>query len=245
MNQKPDTGIALHWWRLKRSLARRWREWHLPKGFVRLGTRYGGWWVFAPAIGGDPLLVDCGLGHDISFPVGFLQRFGGRVLGVDPNPAALEYSRAHAPAGMEIRDAALWSEPGQRLTFHLPRPLQDLPKGADGVSGSLLSSHAYAGGVEIHVRTTSLAELLAERRQCDVLKLDIEGAEYDVLGALCRSGEIGRAGQVLVEFHHGWTERTLQDTLDAVAQVEASGFRLCHTEGRNAIFVRRDLEHAG
>lgn len=244
---KPDTRLALQVWRLKRSLGRRWREWRLPRGFQRLGTRYGGWWVFAPAVRREPLLIDCGLGLDISFPAGFLQRFGGRVLGIDPNPAALQYARAHAPERMEIRDAALWSEAGRELKFHLPRRLDSLPQGADGVSGSLLSSHGYAGGEELSVRTTSLEELLAQAAasECDVLKLDIEGAEYDVLDALCRSGGIRRAGQVLVEFHHGWTERTPQDTRDAVAQMEAGGFRLCHTEGRNHIFVRRDLAHAG
>lgn len=244
---KPDTRLALQWWRLKRSLGRRWREWRLPRGFERLGTRYGGWWVFAPALRGNPLLIDCGLGRDISFPAGFVERFGGRVLGIDPNPAALHYARAHAPAGMEIRDAALWAEAGRQLKFHMPRQLDDLPKGADGVSGSLLPSHGYAGGAELQVRTTSLDELLthAAARECDVLKLDIEGAEYEVLDALCRSGDIRRAGQVLVEFHHGWTERTLRDTLDAVAQMQAGGFRLCHTEGRNYMFLRRDLEHAG
>lgn len=239
---KPEGRLALHWWRLKRSLGRRWREWRLPRGFERLGTRYGGWWIFAPAIGTDPLLVDCGLGKDISFPVAFLQRFGGRAIGIDPNPVALEYSRAHAPKGMEVRAQAFWHEAGRELQFHMPRPAELLPEGADGVSGSLLASHSYAGGAALAVRTTSLGEILAAagREECDVLKLDIEGAEYDVLEALCRSGEIRRARQLLVEFHHGWTERTLQDTRDAIARVQASGFELSHTEDRNAAFLRRD-----
>jgi FkbM family methyltransferase len=244
---KPEGLLALHWWRLKRSLGRRWREWRLPRGFERLGTRYGGWWLYAPAVGRQPLLIDCGLGTDISFPAAFLERFGGRVIGVDPNPEALEYSRRQAPAAMEVRDAAFWIEAGTNVTFHLPRAAERLPKGADGVSGSLLSSHGYTGGATRSVRTTSLAELLrlAEREECDVLKLDVEGAEYEVLQALCASGELGRARQLLVEFHHHCTDRTIEHTRNAIALVEASGFRLRHTEDRNAVFVRRDLEHAG
>jgi FkbM family methyltransferase len=245
--EKPEALLPLHWWRLKRSLGRRWREWRLPKGFERLGTRYGGWWLFAPAIGKDPLLLDCGLGKDISFPVAFLQRFGGRVVGIDPNPEALSYSRAHCPRNMQVRDAAFWFEAGRELRFHLPRPVEQLPEGADGVSGSLLASHSYAGEATRAVRTTSLAELLsqAQRHECDILKLDIEGAEYAVLDALCESGEIRRARQLLVEFHHHCTDRTLKDTLDAVAKVQESGFRLGYTEDRNGVFLRRDLEHVG
>ena len=35
-NDKPNTFVALHWWRLKRSLGRRWREWRLPAGYETL-----------------------------------------------------------------------------------------------------------------------------------------------------------------------------------------------------------------
>lgn len=244
---KPEALIPLHWWRLKRSVGRRWREWRLPRGFQRLGTRYGGWWVFAPAVTGNPLLIDCGLGKDISFPAAFLQRFGGRVLGIDPNPEALEYSRAQCPEGMEIMDAALWSQAGAELQFHLPRGAEELPQGADGVSGSLIASHTYTGQATRLVRTTSLSEILssAGRAECDVLKLDIEGAEYEVIKALCDSGEIRRTRQVLVEFHHHCTDRTLQDTRSAIANVEAKGFRLAYIEDRNTVFLRRGLENAG
>ena len=239
--------IPKHWRRLKRSVGRRWREWRLPRGFVRLGTRYGGWWVFGPAIRSDPLLVDCGLGRDISFPIAFLERFGGRVVGIDPNPVAIEYARAHAPTGMTVRTEAFWTQSGDHITFHLPRPLDQLPPGADGVSGSVLASHSYAGQTALEVPTTSLAAVLAqtERQDCDVLKLDIEGAEYDVVEALCTTGELQRVRQLLVEYHHHCTDRSLQDTLGSVAHVQASGFVLCHREDRNYIFVRRDLAHAG
>lgn len=241
--KKPEPLLAKHWRRLKTSLGRRWREWRLPRGYGRLGTRYGGWWLYFPAVGADPLLVDCGLGRDISFPVAFLGRFGGRVIGLDPNPAAIEYCSAWQPGAMEVRAQAMWTEPGRTLAFHMPRPKEELPQGADGVSGSLLASHAYAGGATLSVPTTSFAEILAsaKREECDVLKLDIEGAEYEVLDALCASGAIRRARQVLVEFHHGWTEHPLQHTRDTAARVEASGFRLAYTENRNYLFVRRDV----
>jgi FkbM family methyltransferase len=240
--EKPEGALALHWWRLRRSLGRRWVEWRLPRGFERLGTRYGGWWLYAPAIAAEPLLIDCGLGRDISFPRAFLERFGGRVIGLDPNPVALEYCRKHCPPQMEVRGEALWSEAGRELSFHMPRSAELLPKGADGVSGSLLASHGYAGDETLAVTTTSLTEVLqrAGRAECDMLKLDIEGAEYAVLDALCANGQIKRARQLAVEFHHGWTDRTLQDTEKCVAQLAAHGFELRHSENRNFLFVRRD-----
>lgn len=234
--------MSKHWNRLKRSLGRRWTEWRLPRGYQRLGTRYGGWWLDTKILGPQPLLIDCGLGEDISFPSAFLQRFSdARVIGVDPNPRSLAYCRARCPAGMEILPNALWIRGGETLTFHLPRRQDHLPQGADGVSGSLDSSHEYvAGGDCIETQTVDLDGLLARagRAECEVLKLDIEGAEYALLDALIASGRIRAARQVLVEFHHGVTGHALADTQRIVAQLGSAGLRLMHVENRNYIFRR-------
>ena len=230
--------------RWRASLSRRWRETRLPRGYRRLGTRYGGWWLDAAALSREPLLIDCGLGRDISFPSEFITRFSGRVIGIDPNPDSLAYCRAHQPPGMELWDRAFWTRAGENLTFHLPRPQEDLPLGADGISGSLLDSHGYvAGGRRISVTTTSLEDVLATvgRKECDVLKLDVEGAEYPLLDALCANGGIARVRQLLVEFHHGATHYTPRDTEARVEQVKRCGFDLVHVESRNYIFRRREL----
>lgn len=234
--------MSKHWNRLKRSLGRRWKEWRLPSGYERLGTRYGGWWIDTRTMGPQPLLIDCGLGEDISFPVAFLQRFAGaKVIGVDPNPRSLAYCRARCPAGMEILPNALWTRSGETLAFHLPRSQNELPQGADGVSGSLDPSHEYVeGGEHIETLTVDLESLLARagRTDCDVLKLDIEGAEYALLEALIASRRITAARQVLVEFHHGVTGHSPADTQHIVSQLGAAGHRLMHVEGRNYIFRR-------
>lgn len=240
---KPNL-LVKHWQRARRSLGRRWREWRLPRGYVRLGTRYGGWWIDADYVGPSALLIDAGLGEDISFPAAFLARFvGSRVIGVEPNPRSLAYCRAHPRVGMEIREQAFWISSDKTLTFHLPRPQNTLPKGADGVSGSLVGSHEYVeGGDMLTVNTTDLATLLAEAgsSECDVLKLDIEGAEYEVLEQLCANGDIRRARQVLIEFHHRVTHHGIEETQAAVGKICNCGFQLVHIESRNYIFRRED-----
>lgn len=238
------SGWRLHRQRLERSLGRRWREWRLPAGYLRLGSKYGGWWLDRTLVRADPLLVDCGLGQDITFDAAFLSRFGGTVIGIDPNPESLAWCRAHCPPGMHLLERAFWTSPGRTLSFHLPRPREQLPSGADGVSGSLIRSHAYVeGGASRPVTTIDLAQVLADagRRDCDILKLDIEGAEYEVLPDLAGRGMLARCRQLLVEFHHGVTEYKQAQTDSVVAVVRAAGFRLAHLEGRNHIFRRDDL----
>ncbi len=236
--------MGKHWNRLKRSLSRRWREWRLPAGYERLGTRYGGWWIDTKHIGKSPLLIDCGLGKDISFPEAFLRRFpDAKVVGVDPNPDSLEYCHARCPDGMTILDRAFWATNDETVVFHLPRAVEHLPKGADGVSGSLDASHEYVeGGERIETKTIALDALLAQagRNECDILKLDIEGAEYPLIASLIATGSIRLARQVLIEFHHGVTKHTLTDTQRIVEKLATEGFRLAHTENRNFSFVREN-----
>jgi FkbM family methyltransferase len=142
---------------------------------------------------------------------------------------------------MEILANAFWTTAGETIVFHLPRGEDKLPKGADGVSGSLDPSHEYVeGGERIETQSVDLDSLLsrAGRTECDVLKLDVEGAEYALLEALVASGRIRAARQVLIEFHHGVTRHTPDDTRRIVDSLAAAGFRLIHTESRNYIFRR-------
>lgn len=234
--------ITKHWNRLKRSLRRHWREFRLPRGYARLGTKYGGWWVDTTRIHQPALLIDCGLGEDISFPITFLKQFRGQVLGVEPNPRSLEYCKHHVPTGMRILPMAFWKEAGQDIVFHLPRQQDQLPKGADGVSGSLVSTHEYVvGGEQLHIRTTNLTALLAEAgaTRCDVLKIDIEGAEYEILDDLAATGQLTLVDQLLVEFHHDVTHHTQAETDATAAKILACGYELIYIEGRNYIFRKR------
>lgn len=231
--------IKRHWHKLRKSVYRQWKELLLPKGFIRLGTRYGGWWLDTNTLNHSPLLIDCGLGEDISFPIAFLEKFKGHVIGVEPNPRSLDYCRIHVPSGMTIIPKAIWTDAGQDVVFHLPRPQNQLPPGADGVSGSLIGSHEYVnGGDDLHIQTTSFAEILANenRQSCDVLKIDIEGAEYELIDALIARNELPHANQLLIEFHHNVTHHTLDETQSTTQKIMDAGFDLIHTEGRNYIF---------
>lgn len=58
----------------------------------------------------------------------------------------------------------------------------------------------------------------------DLLKMDIEGSEYEVIPALLASG--ARPGQILVEFHHRFAGRGLGATLNAVQALRQSGYAL-------------------
>jgi len=74
----------------------------------------------------------------------------------------------------------------------------------------------------------------------DVLKMDIEGAEYGVIADLL-SCEI-RVDQLLVEFHHRWPEVGLDKTRRAIHELNERGYRIFNISpnGEEYSFLRMD-----
>ena len=96
------------------------------------------------------------------------------------------------------------------------------PQNPAHVSHSVLGDGP--GRVELPVKR--LATVLGElgHDHLDVLKLDIEGAEYAVLDDLLATGLLPR--QLLVEFHHGMAGVALSSTERHLERLRATGYRI-------------------
>jgi hypothetical protein len=85
----------------------------------------------------------------------------------------------------------------------------------------------------------ALLDRLARRMQgfghghIDLLRLDLEGAEYRAIGLLCESTL--RPCQLLIEFHHHLPGVSLEQTERALAQLNELGYRIfdCESSGRS------------
>jgi FkbM family methyltransferase len=111
------------------------------------------------------------------------------VVALEPDPRLLSMLRAncHGLSGVEFVEAAAWVE-DTYLQFNA----------SGGVSGHLSSlSSGTSGQATIDVKAVRLRNLLHEK--VDLLKLDIEGAEVDVL-ADCAS-HLESVDRLFVEYH--------------------------------------------
>jgi len=70
---------------------------------------------------------------------------------------------------------------------------------------------------------TSIIEKLGHDR-IDLLKMDIEGAEYEVLEGLLQSPVLPT--QLLVEFHHRFVEDGLTKTYDIIRRLRSVGYKV-------------------
>ncbi len=112
---------------------------------------------------------------------------------------------------------------------------------AEGDADAARSESPYARGAAAleRVRMMTLSRLMEEHGldQIDLLKLDCEGAEWDILPAA--EEVLPRVRQICMEFHceRGWTGGTLAEWL------ETRGFEVRHTTGtwNGLLWARRVL----
>jgi FkbM family methyltransferase len=134
-----------------------------------------------------PVIVDCGANYGVSV-VYFKQIFpDAKVIAVEADPeifALLQWNVAvHDLADVTLINKVVAAQAGQ-VQFH-----------REGADAGRMHFMAGAKGV-LTLPTIALDELLTQ--SVDFLKIDIEGAETEVLAA---SRRLDRVGQLMVEYH--------------------------------------------
>lgn len=192
--------------------------------------------VYRPELTAESVVIDGGCSYEADFSVSLMRRYGLRAFGVDP-------TRKHAPAlrALEVQ------YPGR--FFYVPCAIA----AADGVltfnesrtneSGSLLQDHVNVIQDETtryDVQALMLGSLLQRIgvETVDILKLDLEGAEYALLDTATRE-QLQPFKQVFVEFHHHAVSRFQRaDSLRIVRRITDFGFSAISVDDHNYLFYR-------
>lgn len=186
-----------------------------------LGSSYGGWYVAVDLLPASPRVLSIGIGTDLTFDRIMIDRFGASVVGCDPTPIAAEtVAQTGLPADRYAFLPVAVSDFDGRGTFE---PVIE----GTGPSGCYRLARTRAGsGEAMAVDVRDIGSLVREHFPdgIDVLKMDIEGAEYEVVPALMESG--ARPAQILVEFHHRFAGRGVGATLKAVEALRQAGYAL-------------------
>ena len=224
--------------KIRSAVYRRWFAWRLsgvrlePYGHLtELGTDWGGWVVPAGAINGSWTCYCVGAGSDVSFDLELMRRYGATVRSVDP----LREFR---------RQAELQAAGDPRFTFLevalAPRDgVIEMWGAEDPESGSLSAVNLYETTRVVTKPGRTIGSLMTELgdEQADLLKLDIEGSEYDVLASL----DLRSLGvRVLcVELH---ATRPVREAQDLIERIRSQGYRPVHRKARTSFtFVGEEL----
>ena len=198
----------------------------------------GGWHYHPDTLDRDSVVYSAGIGKDTDFDQALLRRFGLQVHAFDPTPSTAAWLLRHPQLpGFHFHP---WAVAAADDTVTLYPRLRKNGKKSSVIYTMMADGGARTGAIQAPAFSLgSIASTLGHDR-LDLLKLDIEGAEYAVLDTL--SDLVVQPRQVLVEFHHRFAGIGPARTVRAVAALRRQGFGLfaiSHT-GRELSFLRVD-----
>jgi len=155
---------------------------------TRLGTNYGGWFIpenILHAIDKKRVLVSGGLGHDVSFDKILLEK-GFEIIGLDPLSECCDFARKELgdSKSVSIIEKGLWTNSGNIDFFP--------PKNKTHDSWSITNTQSALPQEATTFKVISLTDLIREypsigNSDFSMLKLDIEGAESEIMKKLFTS----------------------------------------------------------
>jgi FkbM family methyltransferase len=193
---------------------------------VQVGTAGEGY-VVPGAMPRENWICYCaGLGEDVTFELDLIRRYGCDVHGFDPTPRSIAFVGPLAAANprLHLHPVGLWSEDTEKI-FWAPRHRSHVSHSIDNLQGT--DSYFVAPCRRV---STLMRELSHDR--VDLLKLDIEGAEYGVLNSL---GEDGiRPRLILVEMH---VIETIEGAIAGARALQARGYVPVHVDRAHVTWV--------
>lgn len=194
----------------------------MKNNLIYLGSIEGGKTIYNSSNLKNSIVLSAGLGEDASFDVEFASKFNAKVLVLDPTPRAIVHfekildragqkrTRRYIPGGCQPAESydlgmvernqlcliqkAIWIEETTLKFFAPPNPSH--------VSHSISNfQNDYRNDTpSIEVQSTTIERILQQEDivQLELLKLDIEGAEIEVLEDLMNKSIFPK--QIIVEY---------------------------------------------
>lgn len=198
----------------------------------------GGWAYDASLLSEFSIVYSLGVGDNIDFDLALIKRCQSNVYAFDPTPTSQSFVDDGERPGQFHFQA--WAAAGTDGTLTLYPRVLGSGELSDMMYTLMPEPSSEDSGIEVPAYTiATVADKLGHSR-VDLLKMDIEGAEYDVLDGLLASSI--RPKQLLVEFHHRFVDKGLERTADVIVRLQSEGYRIfsiCAETGREISFLHQ------
>lgn len=179
-----------------------------------LGTEYGGWSVDLDLINDGDFIIDAGLGEDVSFLEKLQEYKDVSIVGVDPTRKSHDYILANPVKKMNFFKMAIGKFGQEFIKIFKNSNPEHVSESCYIDHSSIIETDSY------EVKSISFIELI-KKYSPSLIKMDIEGMEYDVLH------ECIGVKQICVEFHHHCIfSKSLSDTQKCINFMEKQGYKV-------------------
>jgi len=191
----------------------------------KLGKGDGRWSLLTDHINNRSVVYSVGIGNNISFDLDLINRFGCEVHAFDPTSFSKQWlHKQKLPHKFFFHDHGLANYTGS-ANFALPQ--------GHSVSFSMLE--AIEGRHHHVAQVKKLSDIFSTlgHSKVDLLKIDIEGGEYEIIDDLVQSAD--SIGQLLIEFHDRLIGKELSK--EALNKLQDAGYTIVAVS-------RRGLEYS-
>lgn len=190
-------------------------------------------WEIVDRANDDMFVVAAGVGHSITFELDLARRYNAEIILLDPSPTGINTVSKLDISGTRIRflEKGLAAEDGT----HFFDPPQDTREGSYSIAGGQTKDG-------IQFECTSLNTLMRQygRRRLDILKMDIEGFEYEVIQNLLKDRL--SVDQLCVEIHvrnSSGVTYSIWDAVRLLSRLYFAGYRVIFNRALDFTFVHK------
>jgi len=197
------------------------------------GSNYGGWTICPDLIRDNSIVYSFGVGRDISFDLSLINKYGLVVHAFDPSPLSITWIKSQQKMSLNFKfhDFGISDFDGEMYFYY--------PNNDSKVSFSTTRKSSQKTSLQVF-RLSTIMNLLGHN-SIDILKIDIEGAEYSVIKDIISSNI--RIKQILIEFHHNFSEIGSSPTKEAIELLNKHHYRIFHIsqKGYEYSFILDDI----
>lgn len=207
--------------------------------FEFLGTDYGGHIVDVSSLSSDSNIYTLGAGLDISFEEELIHRTGCHIHVYDPTPRSIAWlterfksPKSPNPLGthITIHPFGIWSE-NRMMRFYAPQNPQN-------VSHSLTNLQGSEEYIEVECINLKTAITMNGHDKIDILKLNVEGAEYAILNSAFDDGI--KPKMILMVYDEIHTQGDKDATLrlkQIASRIESLGYKVAFAEIARVTYI--------
>ncbi len=193
-------------------------------------------YIYLDVLNKNSIMIDVGCGYLADFSLHLINKYNLQSVGIDPtlkHQKFLEEIAANTNNKFKYIRAVISNQTG-KITFY---------ENPDYESGSIISQHKNIeskaiSSYNVDSYTLSQIPILIGVDNIDLLKLDIEGAEYSLLDG-CTEKDLQPFNQLFIEFHHNSVKYfSRSDTNRIIKKLDSMGFQHFSLDDLNYLFYR-------
>ena len=183
-----------------------------------------------------PVVYSGGVGKNITFELELINRFDATIYAFDPTETGIKTINALPTSNrLHFYQVAL-SDIDGILELNLPVNIQE----GSYTKGVFKGDQNFKTGFPCRKISSLMNEL--GHSKLDILKIDIEGSEYEVINNVL--DEKIEFDQLCVEFHHFFKSIPRKATSDILKRLKMEGYQLFHKRELDFSFCKvKNLKH--